>query len=33
MGMSSPIATVAVLAVLVAALVVGVRALWFNRKR
>jgi hypothetical protein len=33
MGMSSPIATIAVIAALVAAIVVGVRALWYNRKR
>ncbi|MEV8440334.1 hypothetical protein AB0425_23390 [Actinosynnema sp. NPDC051121] len=32
-GMSSPIATVAVIGGLVAAIVVGVRALWHNRKR
>jgi hypothetical protein len=32
-GMSSPIATIAVIAALVAAIVVGVRALWHNRKR
>jgi hypothetical protein len=32
-GMSSPIATVAVIAGLVAAIVVGLRALWHNRRR
>jgi hypothetical protein len=32
-GMSSPIATIATIAALVAAIVVGVRALWYNRKR
>ncbi|WP_269436025.1 hypothetical protein [Saccharothrix sp. NRRL B-16348] len=32
-GLSSPIATIAVIAGLVAAIVVGVRALWYNRKR
>jgi hypothetical protein len=32
-GMSSPIATIAIIAGLVAAIVVGLRALWMNRKR
>ena len=32
-GLSSPIGTIAVVAALVAAIVVGVRALWHNRKR
>ncbi|XVS66140.1 hypothetical protein ACQPYE_08815 [Actinosynnema sp. CA-299493] len=32
-GMSSPIATIAVIACLVAVIVVGLRALWHNRKR
>ncbi|MFD1149116.1 hypothetical protein [Saccharothrix hoggarensis] len=33
MDMSSPILTVLAIATLVAALVVGLRALWHNRKR
>ncbi|WP_367130903.1 hypothetical protein [Saccharothrix sp. HUAS TT1] len=33
LGMSSPIATVVMIAGLVAAIVVGLRALWHNRKR
>ncbi|TQM80301.1 hypothetical protein FHX81_2629 [Saccharothrix saharensis] len=32
-GLSSPIATIAVIACLVAAIVTGLRALWYNRKR
>ncbi|WP_274522990.1 hypothetical protein [Saccharothrix sp. ALI-22-I] len=32
-GMSSPIVTIAAIAALVAAIVVGLRALWYNRKR
>ncbi|GAA1300749.1 hypothetical protein [Saccharothrix xinjiangensis] len=32
-GLSSPIGTVVVIAALVAAIVVGLRAYWHNRKR
>ncbi|GGP41044.1 hypothetical protein [Saccharothrix coeruleofusca] len=32
-GLSSPLGTVLVIAGLVAAIVVGLRALWYNRKR